>query len=61
MNNVKQLKTICYGVNVTSPTYPIVVNNIIYLFRGKLRCLKNELLKKTPLSSMIVGCLKKVN
>jgi hypothetical protein len=38
----------------------IVVNNILYVFCEKSRCLENKkLLKTTPLSYMIVGCLKK--
>jgi hypothetical protein len=44
------------------PTHPIVVNNIVYLLCGKLGYFENKsLLKKTPLSFMIVGCLQKTN
>ncbi len=48
MNNVKQFKKYCHGMNVIPPPPPflIVVNNII---------------KQIPLSFMIVGCLKKAN
>jgi len=44
MNNVKQLKNYCHETNVTTPPlpYPIVVNNIIYLFCEKLVCLENK-------------------
>jgi hypothetical protein len=35
---------------MSPPTFPIVVNNIIYLFHGKLGCLENKLLlKKNPI------------
>jgi hypothetical protein len=60
MNTIKHLKKYCDGMSVAPP--PIVVNNIIYLFHGKLGCFENQyLFKKTPLSFMIVDCLKKVN
>jgi hypothetical protein len=40
----------------------IVVNNIIYVFYEKLEHIENKLLlKETPLSFMIIGCLKEVN
>jgi len=40
----------------------LYINIIIYLFCGKLRCFENKyLLKKTSLSSMILGCFKKAN
>jgi hypothetical protein len=44
------------------PNPLIVVNNIIYVFYEKLVHLENnQLLKRTPLSFMIVSFLKKAN
>jgi hypothetical protein len=42
MNNVKQFKKYCYGMSVTPPQNPIVVNNIIYLLSGKIGCFENK-------------------
>jgi len=41
MNNAKQFKKYCHGMNVTPPS-PIVINNAIYLLHGKLGCFKNK-------------------
>jgi hypothetical protein len=45
MNNVKQFKKYYEGMSVTLPPPApptIVVNNVIYLFLGKLGCLENK-------------------
>jgi hypothetical protein len=41
MNNVKQFKKYCYGMIVT-PTHPIIIDNIIYLFHEILKCFENK-------------------
>jgi len=44
MNNVKQFKKYCYEMSVTLPPpfAQIIVNDIIYLLHGKLKCHKNK-------------------
>jgi hypothetical protein len=40
INNVKKIKQCCHGMSV-KPSFPIVVNNIIYVFCEKLVCFEN--------------------
>jgi hypothetical protein len=60
MNNVKQFKKYCHGMHVTPPTQLLSTTLYIY-FMENWGALKINNYTKTPLSSMIVGCLKTTN
>jgi hypothetical protein len=57
---VKQLKKYCHGMSVTPspPSLKCCQQNYIWVLKKLGHFEKKKILKTTPLSSMIVGCLK---
>ncbi len=60
INNVKKIKQCCHGMSV-KPSFPIVVNNIIYVLCEKLGCFENKNIEKKPIVTYDSRLFEKAN